>query len=168
VAAVLLAVAQGFIVRRARGITAWDVPLMPVLFLLSALVSGAGAHLLVEAVAGRPPLPAVVGAGLALIAVAFLAWGRYLAWRSEDAYRQAVAPLREGRAAVVIEGAGYGLPFLLGLLALAAPTAAGPMLALAGLLLVAGQVYAKARLILAAGRLRPITLAIALSRRRSS
>jgi DMSO reductase anchor subunit len=168
VAAVLLAVAQGFIVRRARGITAWDVPLMPVLFLLSALVSGAGAYLLVEAVAGRSPVPAAVGAGLALIAVAFLAWGRYLTWSSEDAYRQAVAPLREGRAAVVIDGAGYGLPFLLGLLALAAPAAAGPLLALAGLLLVAGQAYAKARLILAAGRLRPITLAIALPRRRPS
>jgi DMSO reductase anchor subunit len=168
VAAVLLAVAQGFIVRRARGITAWDVPLMPVLFLLSALVSGAGAYLLVEAVAGRSPVPAAVGAGLALIAVAFLAWSRYLAWSSEDAYRQAVAPLREGRAAVVIDGAGYGLPFVLGLLALAAPAAAGPLLALAGLLLVAGQAYAKARLILAAGRLRPITLAIALPRRRPS
>jgi hypothetical protein len=41
------------------------------------------------------------------------------------------------------------------------------VLALAGLLLVSGQAYAKARLILAAGRLRPITLAIAFPRRRS-
>jgi hypothetical protein len=68
----------------------------------------------------------------------------------------------------VIAGAGYGLPLLLGLLALAAPAVAGPPMGLAGALLVAGQVYAKARLILAAGRLRPITLTIALSKRRSS
>ena len=167
VAAVLLALAQGFIVRGARGITAWDVPLMPPLFLLSALVSGTGGYLLVEVAGGRPPVPAAVGAGLVLIAVAFLAWGRYLAWRPEDAYRWAVAPLREGRAAVAIDGAGYGAPFLLGLLALAVPAAAGPLLALAGLLLVSGQAYAKARLILAAGGLRPITLALALPRRRS-
>lgn len=168
VAAVLLALAQGFIVRRARGVEAWDVPLMPLLFLLSALVSGAGAYLLAEVAAGRPPLPALVGAVLALVVVAFVAWARYLAWTSEDAYRRAVAPLREGRAALLIDGAGYGLPLLLGLLALAAPAVAGPLTGLAGTLLIAGQAYAKARLIRAAGRLRPITLAITLSRRRSA
>ena len=168
VAAVLLALAQGFIVRRARGITAWDVPLMPLLFLLSALVSGAGAYLLVEVAAGRPPRAALVGAVLALVVVAFAAWARYLAWTSDDAYARAVAPLREGRSVLVIDGAGYGLPLLLGLLALAAPAVARPLLGVAGALLIAGQVYAKARLILAAGRLRPITLAIVPSRRRSS
>ena len=168
VAAVLLALAQGFIVRRARGVTAWDVPIMPLLFLLSALLSGAGAYLLVEVGAGRPPLPALAGAVLALIVVAFIAWARYLVWTSEDSYARAVAPLREGHSALVIDGVGYGLPLLLGLLALAAPAVAGPALALAGALLITGQVYAKARLILAAGQLRPITLAIVPSRRRSS
>jgi DMSO reductase anchor subunit len=168
VAAVLLALAQGFMVRRARGVTAWDVPLMPLLFLLSALLSGSGAYLLVDALAGRSPIPAVIGVTLLLIVVAFVVWARYLAWTSETAYRRAIAPLREGRSAVVIDGAGYGLPLLLGLLALAAPAVAGPLVGLAGALLVAGQGYAKARLILAAGHLRPITLALARSRRRSS
>lgn len=168
VAAVLLALAQGFIVRRARGVTAWDVPIMPLLFLLSALLSGAGAYLLVEVGAGRSPLPARVGALLALIVVAFIAWSRYLAWTSEESFTRAVAPLRESRSVLGIDGAGYGLPLLFGLLALAAPAVAGPALGLVGLLLIAGQAYAKARLILAAGRLRPITLAIAPSRRRSS
>lgn len=167
-AAVLLALAQGFIVRRARGVTAWDAPLMPLLFLLSALVSGAGAYLLVEVAAGRPPVPALVAGVLGLVIVAFVGWARYLAWTTEDSYTRAVAPLREGRPALVINGAGYGAPLLLGLLALAAPAVAGPLLGLAGALLIAGQVYAKAQLILAAGRLRPITLAIAPSRRRSS
>lgn len=167
-AAVLLAVAQGFIVRRARGVTAWDVPLVPLLFLLSGLLSGAGAFLLVEVVAGRAPIPAVVAPVLMLIVVTYVVWIRYLAWSAEDAYRRAVAPLRERRAALVIDVAGYGLPLLLGLLALAAPAVAGPLVAPAGALLVAGQVYAKAGLILAAGRLRPITLTIALSKRRSS
>jgi hypothetical protein len=68
----------------------------------------------------------------------------------------------------VLINAAYGLPLLLGLLALAAPAVAGPTLGLAGALLVAGQVYAKARLILAAGHLRPITLGITFARRRSS
>ena len=52
VAAVLLALAQGFILRRSRGVTAWDVPIMPWLFLLSALVSGSGAYLLLEVAGG--------------------------------------------------------------------------------------------------------------------
>ena len=168
VAAVLLALAQGFIVRRARGVTAWDVSLMPPLFLLSALLSGAGAYLLVEAAAGRRPAPSTVGAVLALVVVGLVAWKRYLVWSAEAAFVRAVAPLRDGTSALAIEGAGYGLPFLLGLLALAAPAAAAPLLGLAGALLVAGQVYAKARLIRAAGQLRPITLAVTLSRRRSS
>jgi DMSO reductase anchor subunit len=168
VAAILLALAQGFIVRRARGVTAWDVPIMPLLFLLSALVSGAGAYLLVEVVTRRPPPPGLVGALLALVVVAFVAWARYLVWTSEDSYARAVAPLREGHSALLIDGVGYGLPLLFGLVALAAPAVAGPALGLAGALLIAGQVYAKARLIRAAGQLRPITLAIVPSRRRSS
>ncbi len=168
VAAILLALAQGFIVRRARGVTAWDVPIMPLLFLLSALLSGAGAYLLVEVGAGRPPLPALAGAVLALIVVTFIAWARYLVWTSEESFTRAVAPLREGRSALVTDGTGYGLPLLLGLLALAAPAVATPVFGLVGALLITGQVYAKARLILAAGRLRPITLAIVPSRRRSS
>lgn len=168
IAALLLALAQGFIVRRARGVTAWDVPIMPLLFLLSALVSGAGAHLLVEAGAGRRPLPGLVGGVLALVVVALIAWSRYLVWSPADSYVRAVAPLREGGAALIIDGAGHGLPLFLGLLALAVPAVAGPALGLVGVLLVAGQVYAKARLILVAGQLRPITLAITPSRRRSS
>jgi formate-dependent nitrite reductase membrane component NrfD len=168
VAATLLAVAQGFILRRARGIPAWNVPIVPALFLLSALLSGAGMYLVVEAAAGRPPQPAVVGAVLGLVVIGFFAWARYLVWSRESAFVQSVATLRQRRPALVIEAGGYGLPVLLGLLALATPAAAGPLLALAGALLVAGQFQAKACLIRAAGRLRPITLAISLPGRKPS
>ena len=168
VAATLLAVAQGFILRRARGIPAWNVPIVPALFLLSALLSGAGMYLVVEAAAGRPPAPAVVGAVLGLVVIGFFAWARYLAWSREPAFVQSVATLRQRRPALVIEAGGYGLPVLLGLLAMATPAAAGPLLALAGALLVAGQVQAKACLIRAAGRLRPITLAISRPGRKPS
>ena len=60
------------------------------------------------------------------------------------------------------------MPLVLGLLALAVPGVAGLLLALAGLSLIAGQVNAKARLILLVGQLRPITLDIELPDRRSS
>ncbi|HEU4440119.1 MAG TPA: DmsC/YnfH family molybdoenzyme membrane anchor subunit, partial [Methylomirabilota bacterium] len=168
VAAVLLPLAQGFIMRRARGIAAWDVGIMPPLFLLSALLSGAGAYLLVEAMAGRPPAITVVGVVLALAVIGFVAWDRYLVWSTEPAFVRAVAPLCQGAAALLIDAGAYGLPFLLGLLAVAAPAAAAPLLGLAGALLVAGQICTKARLVRTAGQLRPITLAISVSKRRPS
>ena len=167
-AAVLLALTQGFILRRARGVTAWDVPLVPPVFLLSALASGGGAYLCVETLAGRTPDATMIGALLMVVVAGFVTWTRYLAWRQDGSHREAVAPLREGLAQLVIEGGGHGAPLALGLCALAVPSAAGPLLVLAGALLIGGHVYAKARLVLAAGRRRPVTLAIALPRRRSS
>jgi DMSO reductase anchor subunit len=166
-AAALLALAQGFMVRRARGVTAWDVPIMPLLFLLSAGLAGAGAVLLVEAGARRAVGAPLLAGVIALIVLSVVARARYLAWSSQEAFVQAVALLRERRAALVVEGAGHGLPVLLVTLALLVPVAAGPALGLAGALLVAGQAYAKAGLILDAGLLRPVTLRIARSKRRS-
>jgi DMSO reductase anchor subunit len=167
-AALLLAVAQGFILRRARGVPAWDVPLMPALFLVSALLSGGGAWLAVETVGGRPIGPWRLGALLALVVVGFAAWTRYLNWSSDRVFVRAVAPLQERRAAAAIEQFGYAVPLVLGLVALAIPGAAGLLLALAGLSLIAGQVNAKARLILLVGQFRPIALDIELPDRRSS
>lgn len=166
-AAALLALAQGFMVRRARGVTAWDVPIMPLLFLISAGLAGAGAVLLVEAGARRAvELPLLAGV-VALIALSFVAWARYLGWSSQESFVQAVAPLRQRQAALVVDGAGHGLPVLLVALALLVPPAAGPALGLAGALLMAGQAHAKAGLILDAGLLRPVTLRIVRSKRRS-
>jgi DMSO reductase anchor subunit len=162
VAALLLAVAQGFILRRARGVPAWDVPLMPTVFLLSALLSGGGAWLAMEALGGHPIGPWRLGALLALVVMGFAAWTRYLNWSSDRVFVRAVAPLQERRAAAAIEQFGYAVPLVLGLLALAVPGAAVPLLALAGLSLIAGQVNAKTRLILLVGQLRPITLDIEL------
>ncbi len=41
-AALVFVLAQGWILARCRGVAAWNVPLMPAIFLASALVSGAG------------------------------------------------------------------------------------------------------------------------------
>jgi DMSO reductase anchor subunit len=166
-AAGLLALAQGFMVRRARGVTAWDVPIMPLLFLISAGLAGSGAVLLVEAGAHRAVEGPLLAGVVALIALSFVAWTRYLGSSSQESFVQAVAPLRQRQVALVVDGAGHGLPVLLVVLALLVPAAAGPALGLAGALLVAGQAHAKAGLILDAGLLRPVTLRIARSKRRS-
>jgi DMSO reductase anchor subunit len=160
-----LALAQGFIVRRARGVTAWDAPLIPLTFLLSALVSGAGGYLMFETASGRHAPVAVLGGTLVLLAGALLVWVRYLAGSGEAAFTRAVAPLSQGRSAVLIARGGYLVPFALVALAMGLRGIAAPAVLLAGALMLGAQLYAKTRLILAAGSLRPITLAVRIQRR---
>lgn len=162
-----LALAQGFILRRARGVVSWNVPLIPATFLLSAVVSGAGAFLLVETISGRRPTAPVLVATLFLLAVALLAWVRYLTWSDESTFIRAVSSLSEGWASLLIARGGYLVPFLLVAIAVGVPAISAPAILLAGVLMVGGQLYTKARLILRAGSLRPITLAMRIQRRSS-
>src|SRR6266545_2043113 len=168
VAALLLALAQGFILRRARGITAWDVSLMPFLFLISALLSGSGLYLMIEVAAGRLPGAPLVSVVLVLLGAGLAAWVWYLRWSSEPAFVQAVGSLGQGRASLLIVGGGYVAPFVLAALAVGLPRLALPALPVAGALMIGAQLYAKALLILTAGRFRPITLAALRVQRRSS
>jgi formate-dependent nitrite reductase membrane component NrfD len=167
VLALLLALAQGFIVRGARGITAWDMPLMPLVFLLSALLSGAGGYLLIEVALGEAPHLRVVGAVLGLLVTGFVVWTQYLAGSRDEAFARAVAPLSEGPAALFIAHGGYLVPFVLMLVAAGLPTLVPAATGLAGALMISAQGCAKARLILAAGELRPITLSLRMKRRAS-
>jgi DMSO reductase anchor subunit len=164
-AAVGLGLAQGYILRGARGVTAWDVPFMPVVFLGSALVSGTGLYVLIAVATGHPPRLHVLIVTLVLLAAGLFVWGRYLSWSPDSAFERAVAPLTERRAALIIARGGYLVPFALVALAAGLPQVSPPALGLAGGLMVAAQAYAKARLILAAGQFRPITLAVRTHRR---
>jgi DMSO reductase anchor subunit len=168
VAAVAFAAAQGFILRRARAIAAWDVPVMPLVFVASALVSGVGLALVVETVAGRAPGAAWTGAAMVLVALSLLVWLGYVTWSREPAFASATLMLREGSAAIAIVGGGYVAPLLLLALGLALPGLAAPAGALAGMALTLGQACAKSVLIVSAGRLRPVTLTNLSLQRRSS
>jgi len=167
-AAVLLALAQGMILRRSRGIAAWDVPIMPWLFLLSAAVSGAGAYMLLEVLAGRTVPPAVLAAGILLVILTFWAGRAYVSTPAGHAFREATASLRDGAAGRLAAGFGGALPLGALAVALTVPAVAAPAAALAGLAMVACQAYVKTELILRAGLLRPITVAnLRMSRRLS-
>lgn len=165
-AALGLAGAQGFIVRRARGVAAWDVAIVPTLFVVSSLVSGAGLALVLETLAGRPAGRGALGTAMALLAVGVVVWLAYVAWSEEPAFAESTAGLRHGAGATTIVGVGYVLPLALAGIALVAPGLATAATVLAGLAMIAGQVHAKAALILRCGHLRPVTLAtLRLSRR---
>jgi anaerobic dimethyl sulfoxide reductase subunit C (anchor subunit) len=167
-AAILLALAQGMILRRSRGIAAWDVPTMPWLFLLSAAVSGGGAYMLLEVVAGRAVAPAVIVANLVLLVAALGLDRAYVFTPAGQAFRDATASLRDGRASRIGVGVGTVIPLAALAVALASPAAAAPAVALAGLAMIAGQALFKAELILRAGLLRPITVpTLRMSRRLS-
>lgn len=157
-AAVALALAQGLILRHARGVAAWDAPLMPPLFLASALLSGLGLHTLIEVAGGRTPARALLGATIGFLVVGLGVWLAYLTGSRDEAFRRATGPLRDGRLAIELAAGGYLLPLVLAGLALGLPAGGELAAALGAALIIAGQVRAKAALLLRAGRLRPVTI----------
>jgi phenylacetyl-CoA:acceptor oxidoreductase subunit 2 len=166
-AALGLVVAQGCLLREARGVPAWRVPVMPVLFLASAAVSGASALVLVAAGRGERPGPRLLGATLAVLIVWVLVWWSYLTWPAGAPFDEAVRPLRAGRGALALVGLGYLAPSLALAVALALPAAEGPLAALGAGCAIASQIHGKAMLILTAGRLSAITLGPLPSTRRA-
>jgi formate-dependent nitrite reductase membrane component NrfD len=165
-AAVGLTLAQGEILRHARGVTVWAARPVPIIFLTSALVSGAGLLVVLAAWRGQS-LDPLLGAALVVLIAHVCAWSLLVAWSRDDAFRQGVRPLREGPAALGIVVGGCVLPSLLAAVAVALPRFGPPLAAAAGALMVAGQGLAKAVLVLRAGHLRPISLTLPPLPRRS-
>jgi DMSO reductase anchor subunit len=164
--AVAFTLAQGQILRHARGVAAWAVAPMPVVFLTSALVSGSGLLLLLEAWTARPS-DQWLGMVLVTLIVHVSVWSVFLNWSREPAFVQGVRPLHASGGLDSLVGS-YLLPSLVVALAVAVPPLGRSLAAAAGLLMVAGQVAAKAALIRKAGQLRPITLPRERLQRRSS
>lgn len=157
-AAVGLALAQGCILREARGVPAWSVPVIPPLFLTSALVSGVGLLVLGQLARGEAPGRRLLPAALVLLIAHVLVWWSYLTWSDDAAFVRDVGPLRDGHGALVLVGGGYLGPSLLIALALALPSWEAPLGALGALLMIGSQIQLKARLILIAGRLRAVAV----------
>jgi DMSO reductase anchor subunit len=153
-AALALVLAQGAILRHARGIAAWSVSPMPLVFLQSALVAGTGLMVALELLLGAPFDAALIGAVIASLPFAALVWLVYITW-SGGPFADATRPLRQGPGFVVM--GGYVAPLALFGLAVALGGDRTTAL-LGGLLLVAAQAYAKTILILRCGQLRPITV----------
>ena len=154
-AGLALAAAQGLILRRARAVVAWDVSVMPLLFLVSALVSGGGLQLVAEPLLGGGSA-STLGSTLTAVVLAFVGWLAYLTWSPEPLFLRATRPLREGPG-TALGVVGYVLPAMAIALAMAVPPlpVAAP---LAGTLLIAGQVWSKWLLIRTVAELRPVTL----------
>jgi anaerobic dimethyl sulfoxide reductase subunit C (anchor subunit) len=167
-AAAAFVVAQGAMLAQARAMAAWNVRSMPVVFAASAAVSGAALLVLAELMAGRLPGGGLRATTLAVLVLGLLVWLAFLTSSPDRAFVRATAPLREGASGIELLVIGYVAPVALLVLGLALPQWAPAPTALAVTLVIAGQIRAKSALILAAGQLRPVTLATLTLPRRSA
>ena len=157
-AAIGLMISHGFIVYRSRGMTAWNVPIVPLLFVTSAFAMGSGLLLLL----GRGWLAQGYGSlivGLICVVLDLGVWLLYLRWSGDAAFREATKPLRHPISQIVVVGIGHLLPILLLLAALgySARTRLGYIVAaVAGLAMVVGGMGQRAGMVLRAGYLREI------------
>ncbi len=162
VAAIGLMISQGFIVYRARAVTAWNVPLIPILFVTSGLTTGVGLIMLL-ACFGKFDL----GIGSILIGIICLLtnlvlWSLYLRLSHDSKFREATVLLRRPISLVITIGIGHLIPIML-LLPLAFRVETGIkmqhiMLLLVSLAILTGGLTQKVGIILRTNYLRGIVM----------
>lgn len=158
-AALFFMIAQGFIPYRGRGVTAWYVPHVPLMFATSGPMTGFGLLVILASISGFVVPPLLWWLGVLFIVANAAVWWHYLQ-RPDELFQRAVATLRQPTAMFWVIGVGHVLPFVFLVVAGAAGPAEGAARLLAlvgGAALLVGGTLQKAYLILEAGYLRPIT-----------
>jgi phenylacetyl-CoA:acceptor oxidoreductase subunit 1 len=151
VAGLGVTLSQGLILSKAKGVPAWNVRIMPLLFVSSGALAGAGILLLFASATGSSAGKLwLVPLGLGLCLADWAVWHLYLATPPKTAtFSDAVAVLRRPAYSWSIVGLGHGVPALL--LALAWGGAGDWALLLAGTAILAGALMAKFALVRKAG-----------------
>jgi phenylacetyl-CoA:acceptor oxidoreductase 26-kDa subunit len=111
-AALALLISQGFVLSSSRGIPAWNWAFMPLLFLSSGLVSGAGLTMIFWSATGT--LPALIGfiTAIVFVFINIVFWLFYV--QKEKGYYAGTTlhPLGRFLSFVFIIGAGHLIPLL--------------------------------------------------------
>jgi len=161
-AAMGLIISQGFIVYGARAVTAWNVPIIPLLFVTSGFAAGGG--LLLATLRGLTYGLCAPLIGLICAFVNLVVWIFYLHWSHDPDFRKATEALRSPKSLIITLGIGHLFPVFVLLSILVAfrfeigielPGIATPMM---GLAMIAGSVIQKAEIILKAGYQKGIAL----------
>jgi len=164
VAAMALIISQGFIVYCARAVRAWNVALIPVLFVTSGLATGGGLVLLLVALGELNITHVAVMIGLVCTVMNLGVWLVYLRRSLDGTFRESIRALGRPSALILIVGVGHLLPVLLLSPILLRPEVAmaseflHPAVVLAGLAMVTGGVSQKAGIILKASHYREIMI----------
>lgn len=162
VAAVGLMISQGFIVYRARAVTAWNVPLMPFLFVTSSFTMGEGLILLLAAMGKFKLGIGSILIGLICLVLNLVLWNLYLRLSYDSKFGEATVLLRRPISQVITIVIGHLIPIVL-LLPLAFIVDIGVkmqqiILLLVGLTILAGGLTQKVGIILGANYLRGIVM----------
>ncbi len=160
-------ISQGYMVYRGRALAAWNVPLAPVLFLTSAVVSGFGLLLIVMSLSRLAISVQILVTGLVCLFVNLLVYVLYAVTSlgSFD-FREATADLRKPVSLMVILGMGHLVPAFLLILLLPTVGLSGMLsshfqyllLILASLAIVSGGTFQKVLIILRCNSARSITM----------
>ena len=154
---------QGFIIYRARAITGWSVPLIPMLFFTTALAAGGGLLLILSSFLMISHGEITLMMVQAFIVMDVTAWAIYLTWSRDRNFIRATGLLRRYFSLFIISGIGHLLPFaaIAGLL-VARQTGYSftefPITALVGAFIIFGVVSGKIFLILGVNFMRPMVL----------
>lgn len=161
VSALFLMFCQGMIPYAARGVTAWNSKLMPLVFMASGFASGVGLLLPLAGFYGALDMR-IVWIALASLAANLVVWLVYIR-SGDEAFQNATEALRRIESLAFTVGAGVILPLLLFIMAMfmsSNSSANAVAVGFAGLAILVGNVAMKFGIVLQAGYLRAITLKV--------
>jgi DMSO reductase anchor subunit len=156
-------ISQGFIIYRARAITAWNVPIIPVVFGSSGLTSGYGLFLILMAPDVTRSDQAMLFLGLIFLLFNLSVWLVYL-WHSRSTELSFVTTtLRQTFSLTLTIGFGQIIPLVLLLFLIAQKNTMAPLLlsliiSMCGILLLIGNISQKIGIIIFAGYFRILQL----------
>jgi len=160
--AICFIVSQGLIIYRSLAVSAWNVPLVPALFLISGLLSGYSGILFVAILEYIPLSRNLFALGFVLLSSHLAIWLMYLFGERNEAFFSATAKLRKPLRLTAYVSISFISPlaFLLYASVSESIQSASYLLAAAGSTILVSAVVEKIELLRTVGKLRRITLKI--------
>jgi DMSO reductase anchor subunit len=154
-------ISQGFIVYRARAIAAWNMPIIPVVFVSAGLVSGYGLFIILTAPETTGSNETILLFGLIFLIFNLSIWLVYLWQLSSTDLFSVTMTLRQPFSLTLTIGFGHIIPLVLLLFLIVqkntiAPIYLSTMIVLCGLLLIIGNISQKTCIMLSTGYFRII------------
>ena len=163
ITALWLLLIQGLMVYRCRAVTAWNLPIIPILFLASGLCLGFG-FWLVWMAAGKATFSLLILiVGLSLLVINSAMWVNYLFRQRDNSLRNATKPLRQSLTLTITLGFGSCLAILLVLFLILSITFhletiySNRLSFFAGTAILAGGFYQRAAIVLKVNYLRALS-----------
>jgi DMSO reductase anchor subunit len=157
--ALIFMVSQGMILCKARAMPAWNISLMPILFLTSGLSMGSGLVLLLAALHLLSLSDIFLSVSLICVAMDMAAWLLYLHWSGDRSFLSATRVFRHPFVIAFNTGIGHAFPALLLLIEVISGMRFQDSIALlAGLSILIGGAVRKMLVVMGVGNMREITL----------